>query len=109
MVGFVDFDLVRLATDVALYTGAVSASLSANALTAAAASVIRRVQARLNRRDVVVVDERFIREVATILESDNQLLMDAARAFHNVNLTINADRSIIIAAENVSGITQHNN
>jgi len=101
-----DAEFMRVATDVATYVGAVSAGVSANALTDLAKGVVHKVLKRVERPHEIPFppSPEFIEQVAAVLEADPELRMDAVGVFTHISI----DRSMIIQAQTVSGIQQTN-
>ena len=100
-------DVIQIATDVATYVGAVSAGVSANALTESARALVNRVMPRLRNKPaegLLVVTPELVREVAELLAADKQL-MDAAQACMS---SVTIDRSIVITAHRVSDVRMDN-
>ena len=100
-------NLLNLATDIATYAGAVSAGISANALTGSAKSVIERVRGKLSKHAELTlpVSQELVAEIARILQNDDALLQEASVAIRGVKI----DRSIIMHAETITDVRQVNN
>jgi hypothetical protein len=101
-------EVLRTATDVATYVGAVSAGVSANALTDGARTLVYRVLKRLGWREgdkPLAVDAELIAQVAELLRSDSAMRSDAAQVF---DVDVRVTKSIIVTGHHVEGITQTN-
>lgn len=100
-------EAIQVATDVATYVGAVSAGVSANALSEAARSLVRRVLPRLKNpppEGLLVVTPELVQEVAELLAEDKRLMSDARECMS----TVTVDRSILINADQVSDVRMDN-
>ncbi len=100
-------ELIQVATDVATYVGAVSAGVSANALTDSARAVVGRVIPRLKttpKPGLLVVTPELVDEIANLLRSDSELYKQAKVGVSGPTI----DRSIIINATTVSDVRMRN-
>jgi hypothetical protein len=96
-----------LAVDVATYVGAVAAGVSVNGLTETAKALVDKVRSRLSNAPeapLLCVTDEFVAQVARILEGDDALYEEAAAVLGRAQV----DRSIIVNAHTVTGITQTN-
>lgn len=100
-------EIIAVATDVATYVGAVSAGVSANALTDSAKALVEKIRHRVpapRPGELLTVTEELVQAVAALLEADAELRSLATQVVGPTSI----DRSIVISAQSVSGVTQHN-
>jgi hypothetical protein len=102
-------DLASLSVDVATYVAAVAAGVSVNGFTAAAQALVERVRQKLPPDDVecgdlLAVTPEVVAAVDALLREDGELRREAEAVMGRASI----DRSIVIRAEHVSGVTQHN-
>lgn len=96
-----------LTVDLATYVGAVAAGVSVNGLTEAAKALVGKVRSRLSsepEEGLLRITDDLVADVARILENDSDLLQQAVAVFGRAQV----DRSIIVNAHTVTGITQTN-
>lgn len=102
-----DQELLKVATDVSTYVGAVSAGVSANALTDSARALVEKIRARLSWKSkgrLVAIPDELVAEVAALLADDPALRAEAVSVIGPVTI----DRSIVVQATTVTGVKQVN-